>query len=690
MPPHPDGGVQAGIGDSMAGRRCRPSRRVSIERWHTGSASSKGSLLVAPDVDIWAYPLLHSGMGFRAPSSEEVYRYMLRLDDRERTLTDRFGWSILLVSDYSWACRDFLSEYCLDLCARTADRVRFVFFSGMPASEFEEIALRLKNDNTSPDGLLGAVLRKLGFSPWEPRLDFEDRYWNDLRPASLRPFSDISEIERHLDRQCRAKTAMPGSQEGLRFAQRLGIGRHVPCILVFTDIGDLTVHVLPFNGRSAADVYQHVRSWIDSYYELNRDELNTWNSVERRIKDLAANAERSLRTVRDWPSECRRNLRALRWVAELAQTLSDDQDAAAEQLAALPAYVPWELSGTLQGFNNQFAEFDRQSAASLSLIAKADALATHVEVEDIRRDLTKLTRERPSYLRPPAEAVVRKSLLMVQGPRPPALRPGEYAEWWQRSAGLIFSKGKFLTERSAWRAIAHAGRRETESIAEHKRRDYAAFWAVAGAEPVAGDPAAAVNEIMAQLAKHYEVSASSQEWVSATNSFRRYLAAGLDWLQATAPECLSRPSVPLLIRECIAPGNQESPSLLHLFGPGEKWGGPVRWAEPSPPTAGLSVRHAYMAGSLQQRDLVCQVLREEARHLALADSDRRSAFEALATYLQGARADLEMHALTQAPAGKIHLAGEEEIATITELDDLLDKYQQAVERIVYPHGAIQA
>jgi hypothetical protein len=69
----------------------------------------------------------------------------------------------------------------------------------------------------------------------------------------------------------------------------------------------------------------------------------------------------------------------------------------------------------------------------------------------------------------------------------------------------------------------------------------------------------------------------------------------------------------------------------------------------------------------------------------LADSDRRSAFAALATYLQGARADLEKQALTQAPAGKIRLADAAEIASITELGILLDEYQEAVERIVYPH-----
>lgn len=70
-------------------------------------------------------------MGYHAPSAEKVYRYALRLDG-ERRLTDRFGWSIILVNDNSRVCREFLWDYCIDLCQRTADRIRFVFFSELP------------------------------------------------------------------------------------------------------------------------------------------------------------------------------------------------------------------------------------------------------------------------------------------------------------------------------------------------------------------------------------------------------------------------------------------------------------------------------------------------------------------------------------------------------------------------------
>jgi hypothetical protein len=74
-------------------------------------------------------------MGFFGLYPEDVYRYALRLDE-DRSLTDRFGLSIVMVGDDSDQCAEFLQRYCVDLCLRTADRIRFVFFSELPKREF--------------------------------------------------------------------------------------------------------------------------------------------------------------------------------------------------------------------------------------------------------------------------------------------------------------------------------------------------------------------------------------------------------------------------------------------------------------------------------------------------------------------------------------------------------------------------
>lgn len=181
-------------------------------------------------------------MGYHAPSAEEVYRYALHLDGRS-SLTDRFGFSIVLVNDSSAVCRDFLRTYCIDLCQRTADRIRFVFFSDFPEHELSQVIAEINTGRRDwRQGFLRPILELLGRGR---HYDLEREPWSSLRPDALRPLQRLDEIEVHLHAQIDSLTAMPGAGEAMAFAQRLGIGRHIPCILTFTEVGAREVRVLP-------------------------------------------------------------------------------------------------------------------------------------------------------------------------------------------------------------------------------------------------------------------------------------------------------------------------------------------------------------------------------------------------------------------------------------------------------------
>lgn len=97
-------------------------------------------------------------MGYRAPSAQDVYSYVFRLDKYSRSLTDGFGLSIIFVNDDSPVCRDLISSYFVDLCHRTADRIRIIFFSELPESYFENIARGMNSNSYSAE-----KLRKNGF-----------------------------------------------------------------------------------------------------------------------------------------------------------------------------------------------------------------------------------------------------------------------------------------------------------------------------------------------------------------------------------------------------------------------------------------------------------------------------------------------------------------------------------------------
>jgi len=102
-------------------------------------------------------------MGYRAPSAEDIYRYVFRLDHYNRALTDGFGFSIIFVNDDSFVCREFISRYFVDLCHRTADRIRIIFFSELPESYFEDIARQMNSysgERLRENGLLHQVIQE--------------------------------------------------------------------------------------------------------------------------------------------------------------------------------------------------------------------------------------------------------------------------------------------------------------------------------------------------------------------------------------------------------------------------------------------------------------------------------------------------------------------------------------------------
>ncbi len=157
------------------------------------------------------------------------------------------------------------------------------------------------------------------------------------------------------------RTAVPGAGESLRFAQKLGIGEHVPCIVVFTDIGESRVHVLPFGGRHVDDVYSYIRGSIDEYYRANRDILAHWTEVEQEINQLVSACSQSLSTVRAWPQAQRQRWRELRRVAELVVAPPADLD----ELAALASdySLTWEARQLLKAVQQRVTALDEGEAA---------------------------------------------------------------------------------------------------------------------------------------------------------------------------------------------------------------------------------------------------------------------------------------------------------------------------------------
>ncbi|MBW4718052.1 toll/interleukin-1 receptor domain-containing protein [Saccharothrix obliqua] len=564
-------------------------------------------------------------MGFSAPSARQVYEYVLRLDDSPRALTDRFGWSVLLVGGYAEVAQEFLYKYGLDLCARTADRVRFVFFADVDGGG----ALTARRAARRRGGLLGAVLRGL-------RLDFRDRGWDVLRPDSLDPVVSEEDFAARVERWNRR--VLPGAHAGLEFAQRLGIGRHVPCLVVFTDIGDLGVHVLPFEEIGADEAYRRVRAWIDEFYEVNHDVLARWTRIEQQVARLVSALAGSLWAVREWPTHQRAAWRELRAVAALAAAPPGDL-AALDEVLAGEARLPASLRDELAMCRRRLSAAADRLAAAERMTAAAGELAATDDNRVLRRVLGRLTGDAPLrlLLDPDAASALAAARAVFVRDDVAELRN------WRQDNGKLFAMPVFTAARQSWRWIAEQGRLPRETPARHRQRDFSAFNTALAAQPLARPSGEIADAVLAALAAHHGVT-DEGEWRTATAGFRAHLVDAVDRLKSGAPADFT------LVGHCLP------------------------FVAPPPRSAD--------GPRARRRDELVRALRRSADRQVVAAHERETVLAAVPVLAEGHRAELEARLATAAPP---ELTGGAAVAELTDLVAVLDEYDDAVRSVVHPH-----
>ena len=260
-------------------------------------------------------------MGYHVQSADQVYRYIFRIGAHRRGgLSDGFSWSILFLNDTSPACAEFLSRFGAELCHRTADRIRFVFFSGLNGHELQHIA----EQGNRGGGFLERIFSTIGEGTFlRRRYGWERSPWEAFRPEPFYPLDTHERVEHQLSWEYQLNSAMPGSEKALRLAQRLGIGRFVPCFLLFADLGNPTVCLFPIARETPEQVFKRLRMWIDSFYEINGHLIERWREIEQRIKDTCDALRMSVRQVENWSSGRKARWQSLQRLTAHIRTLTD-------------------------------------------------------------------------------------------------------------------------------------------------------------------------------------------------------------------------------------------------------------------------------------------------------------------------------------------------------------------------------
>ncbi|WP_433199957.1 hypothetical protein ACQP00_27920 [Dactylosporangium sp. CS-047395] len=576
-------------------------------------------------------------MGFTAPSAAAVYGYLLG-GGPSPALTDRFGWSILLVNDSSRVCADLLDRHAEELCARTGGRVRFGFFTGVPQERLDYLAKRG-----------GAA--QTGSSWLRTVLDVVARPRSGLRPPAYSRSGPQIALDRSPDTRLRA---VPGADAAARFARRLGIGPFVPCLVMVTDAGERRIHVLRLAGRGADAVHARVLSWIDAYHEQNRAVLERWTAVEEAIAACARAARTSLSTVRTWPESRRADLA---WLARIAGLLLDLEGGGRDGIRRIRQVygAPAPLRHVLIDLETALGRSDQQERAARACAALSAEIDSAPD-DRLRAVLGRMHAQCPDDVR----RRLREAAATLGRSPSPCGAADELARWWRNAALPLVSRREF----GRWtRALPRPLAAPVDAAAWHVA--YAVFRRALGALPLAGSPGDPVTPVVDALA----TCAPAEVWRDGARALAPPIGAAVQRLRSTAPPWLADRAPAATIGDVVPIGASYDRETLRAF------------VASSPLLAGL-VRLRPDPAERVRATVGAALLDAAGRLPEEARTGRRAAYAAARTALERVHAELAASLERSVAAGPPPGPGRRETGALLAA---LDEYDTAVAAIRYPY-----
>jgi hypothetical protein len=634
-------------------------------------------------------------MGYHAPSAEEVYRYIFRTDQRRHGgLTDGFSWSILFLNEASPECMKFLSKYGEDLCHRTADRIRFVFFSGCDEQEMQRLA---ELANTRGGGFLAKMFSTMGeWTTVRRRYDWERNPWDGFRPEAFHPLDSRDRISRHLSMECELHSAMPGSEEALRLAQKLGIGRFVPCFLMFSDIGEPTVRLFPVANKPPEHVFARLRSWIDSFYEVNNSTIQRWAEIEKRITEECRSCQTPIQLVDSWKRERQERwqslLRLSKYLTQLVQSAPN-----ADVLEAITRdwNLPWKTRGLVEPFLERLKETGRLTALADELKRFVDQMRDETIDENLQYSRFLKCRERArGKLSRTIDGLLDKAKEVLEPAKPIPTPESQIWNWWRSEFGRPISRRRYDRLRSGWAEYSRSknGATAIGHVADILKEEFEVVQHTAFAQSVSAAPQETADKTIKQLALHIGVPPNDASWNNSISACRNMLIDYFNNLKNHAPSWLiemgGQLTPPLCWGDCVPLVEQRQTANLQqcltLLPRLNTLTGELKGDQ--------EVANAKAAAARQenQRRVVVGALTDSIddwlASAKLVEADRQAVWQSLISTLAHARRELETTVLENANTDRSAPYPSKKISRkkVTDLLELLEDYDRAAASIKLP------
>ncbi|MFD0566007.1 hypothetical protein ACFQ2M_31680 [Kitasatospora saccharophila] len=313
------------------------------------------------------------------------------------------------------------------------------------------------------------------------------------------------------------------------------------------------------------------------------------------------------------------------------------------------------------------------------LLERAELLAADGDPQSIGERLRELAGDRPSGLSEDTAALLLEASHLWTGGSEP--HPSTYlVVWWKGPAGTLCSKRVFGRLRYSWPDIGSRAR-TGEQTGGGAARDHQVLWEALAECPVMAEPRTTTEAVLSALAAHCGIPADSPEWLTAAEPLRAHLLERLSAARQEAPGWVRTASPALRIGECLPKDGSPEARSHHEA---------LRVVEAIAARAPQTVPQVDgKPAHLRHRDLVVHALRTDAERVAVPAGDRAELSTWVGQELGLAR--LRLHAALEAdlpdpagrPAGTDRL--EADVKTAERLGRDLLRYEEALERITYPH-----
>jgi len=476
-------------------------------------------------------------MGYHVPQAEDVYKYMLRLDsDYNQRITDGFSWSILFLNDGSPKALEFLGNHGLEMCYRTADRIRFVFFSGLDEQETWN-AIR-KIDYSRDSRLIPRIINQATrFFGMGGKYQWERESWDSLRPYGFDPLDTRSKAQHHISMEGENNSVMPGIQESYKLAQRLGIGRFLPCFLFFSDIGDFDLYVLPMGKFSSYESYQRLRNLIDIYFELNHLTLSTWKKVEDNIQEILESSRSSVYQLNEWKKSKKDLWKDLRFTYKYVKEIQSSKFSKQLLQDVINDYSkPRELKNFIKPFFSKIEEL----ASKVEIRNLFNELKSLHDLEDFFKMSAFLHNKLKDHYR-----FLDKQFIASINDFLDSLIPSENTittserleKWWRSPQGSPPTRGLINHYRNGWRNLPNV--KFNDNSIENKnaliKEEVKILRDVLMGQSISNSPSKCSEIVILKLKEYLKVPSGKDDWMENESSFKNAITLYVRGLQSNIP-----------------------------------------------------------------------------------------------------------------------------------------------------------